>query len=55
MCPAYTPDFVKVAEAYGAAGYRIEKEEEVDETLKTAFQDKRPAFIDVLVNPEESA
>ena len=48
------PDFVKVAEAYGAAGYRIEKEEEVDETLKAAFQDKRPAFIDVLVNPEES-
>jgi acetolactate synthase-1/2/3 large subunit len=50
----YAPDFVKVAEAYGAAGYRIEKEEEVDETLKMAFQDKRPAFIDVLVNPEES-
>ena len=26
----YAPDFVKVAEAYGAAGYRIEKEEDVD-------------------------
>ena len=50
----YAPDFVKVAEAYGAAGYRIEKEEEVDDVLKKAFKDKRPAFIDVLVNPEES-
>ena len=50
----YAPDFVKVAEAYGAAGFRIEKEEEVDAVLSEAFKDKRPAFVDVLVNPEES-
>ena len=50
----YAPDFVKVAEAYGAVGFRIEKEEDVDSVLDEAFQDKRPAFIDVLVNPEES-
>ena len=50
----YAPDFVKVAEAYGAAGFRIEKEEDVDTILREAFQDKRPAFVDVLVNPEES-
>jgi acetolactate synthase I/II/III large subunit len=50
----YAPDFVKIAEAYGAAGYRIEKEEEVDEVLKEAFRNKRPTFVDVLVNPEES-
>jgi len=50
----YAPDFVKVAEAYGAAGFRIEKEEDVDTILREAFNDKRPAFVDVLVNPEES-
>ncbi|MDR2018137.1 MAG: biosynthetic-type acetolactate synthase large subunit [Syntrophobacterales bacterium] len=50
----YAPDFVKVAEAYGAAGFRIEKEEDVDRVLRAAFQDKRPAFVDILVNPEES-
>ncbi len=50
----HAPDFVKVAEAYGAAGYRIEKEEDVDRTLKEAFQNKRPTFIDVMVDPEES-
>jgi acetolactate synthase-1/2/3 large subunit len=50
----YAPDFVKVAEAYGAAGYRIEKEEDVDRTLKEAFRNKRPTFVDVMVNPEES-
>ncbi len=48
------PDFVKLAEAYGAAGYRIEKEEEVDSTLKKALANKMPTLIDVLVNPEES-
>ena len=49
-----SPDFVKVAEAYGAAGYRIEKEDDVDGVLREAFRNKRPTFIDVLVNPEES-
>jgi acetolactate synthase-1/2/3 large subunit len=50
----HAPDFVKVAEAYGAVGYRIEKENEVDKVLKEAFKNKRPTFIDVMVDPEES-
>jgi len=49
----YAPDFVKVAEAYGAAGYRIESEKEVDPVLKEAFRNNRTTFIDVRVNPEE--
>jgi acetolactate synthase-1/2/3 large subunit len=48
-----SPDFVKVAEAYGAAGYRIDKEEEVDMVLKEAFRNNQPAFIDVHVDPLE--
>ncbi|OPY73144.1 MAG: Acetolactate synthase large subunit [Syntrophorhabdus sp. PtaU1.Bin058] len=48
-----SPDFVKVAEAYGAAGYRIDKEEEVDKVLKEAFRNNQPAFIDVHVDPLE--
>jgi len=49
----YAPDFVKLAEAYGAKGYRIEKEEEVDTVLKEAFENNSPTFIDVHVDPEE--
>jgi len=49
----YAPDFVKLAEAYGAKGYRIEKEEEVDTVLKEAFDNNSPTFIDVHVDPEE--
>lgn len=48
------PDFVKLAEAYGAVGYRIEKEADVDSILKKAFKNQRPTFVDVMVNPEES-
>jgi acetolactate synthase I/II/III large subunit len=49
----HSPDFVKVAEAYGAAGYRIETEKEVDKVLKEAFRNGKTTFIDVMVNPEE--
>jgi acetolactate synthase-1/2/3 large subunit len=48
-----TPNFVKLAEAYGAVGYEIEREDEVDRVLKEAFSNGRPTFIDVHVNPEE--
>jgi acetolactate synthase-1/2/3 large subunit len=48
-----TPDFVKLAEAYGAVGYAIEDEKEVDKVLKKAFSNGRPTFIDVHVDPEE--
>ena len=48
-----TPDFVKLAEAYGAVGYEIEDEKEVDKVLKKAFSNGKPTFIDVHVDPEE--
>ncbi len=49
----FAPDFVKLAQAYNAVGYRIEKEEEVDHVLQEAFKNRRPTFIDVIVDPEE--
>jgi acetolactate synthase-1/2/3 large subunit len=48
-----TPNFVKLAEAYGAVGYEIEDEKEVDKVLKKAFSNGKPTFIDVHINPEE--
>jgi acetolactate synthase-1/2/3 large subunit len=48
------PNFVKLAEAYGAVGYEIEHESEVDKVLKKAFANGRPTLIDVHVNPEEN-
>jgi acetolactate synthase-1/2/3 large subunit len=47
------PNFVKLAEAYGAVGYEIEHESEVDKVLKKAFANGAPTLIDAHVNPEE--
>ncbi len=47
------PDFVKVAEAYGAVGLRLDNEKDVDTVLKEAFKNNKPTFVDVMVNPEE--
>jgi acetolactate synthase-1/2/3 large subunit len=53
-CPDYIPDFVKVAEAYGAVGIRVTKEEEVRPALQKAFSTPRPVVIDFIVHEEEN-
>lgn len=48
------PDFVKLAEAYGHVGIRIENLGELDAKLEEAFALKdRLVFVDVMVDPEE--
>jgi acetolactate synthase-1/2/3 large subunit len=49
-----SPDFVKLAEAYGAVGMRATKPEEVVPTLKKAFSVHKPIIIDFAVDPEEN-
>ncbi len=41
-----SPDFVKLAESYGALGIRVEKEEEIIPALKKAIDFKGPCLID---------
>jgi len=48
------PDFVKVAEAYGAEGIRVETEEEVVPALKRAISSKKPVVLDFWVEEEEN-
>ncbi|MEW6377953.1 MAG: biosynthetic-type acetolactate synthase large subunit [Thermodesulfobacteriota bacterium] len=49
-----SPDFVKLAEAYGAIGLRANKPEEVVPILKKAFSIPEPVIIDFVVDPEEN-
>jgi acetolactate synthase-1/2/3 large subunit len=52
-CPVYRPDFVKLAEAYGAVGLRVMKEEDVKPALLKAKEIKdKPVFIDFLIERE---
>lgn len=47
------PDFVKIAEAYGAVGLRATKPSEVEPVLKEAFKIKRTVFMDFVVDWKE--
>jgi acetolactate synthase I/II/III large subunit len=50
-----SPDFVKLAEAYGAKGIRVTKAAEVEPALKQAFKEKKvPVLIDFVVEQEEN-
>ena len=49
-----SPDFVKLAEAYGAVGLKATKPEEVIPILKKAFSISKPVIIDFVVDPEEN-
>ncbi|MFJ4045025.1 acetolactate synthase large subunit [Microbacterium sp. NPDC089987] len=47
------PDFVKLAEAYGCLGLRVEKEEDVDAAIQTALEtNDRPVVIDFVVSAD---
>ncbi|MBM4139950.1 MAG: biosynthetic-type acetolactate synthase large subunit [Nitrospira sp.] len=47
------PDFVKVAEAYGAVGFRATKPSEVEPVLKEAFKIKKTVFMDFIIDWKE--
>lgn len=52
--PEYTPDFVKLAESYGAKGIRVTKKEEIADALNEARKnDKVPTLIEFIISPEE--
>ncbi|MFC1480493.1 biosynthetic-type acetolactate synthase large subunit [Candidatus Omnitrophota bacterium] len=50
MCP----DFVKLAESYGAKGIRVTKKSEVKKAIKAAIKEKGPVVVDFLIEREEN-
>ena len=48
------PDFVKLADAYGAAGFRAERPDDLHSVLEAALNHKGVAVIDVVVSKEEN-
>lgn len=53
-CLDGSPDFVKLAEAYGAVGLRATKPSEVVPVIKKALSTPRPVFMDFVVEKEEN-
>lgn len=53
-CPPYTPDFVKLAESYGAKGIRVTKTEEIEAAFEEAKKStKIPTIIEFSIDPED--
>jgi acetolactate synthase-1/2/3 large subunit len=48
------PDFVKLAEAFGAVGLRAEKPSEVDDVIKEMIAVERPVIVDGVVDRAEN-
>ncbi len=48
-----SPDYVKLAEAYGVLGLRVTKEEDIDSALDKAIAFDGPVIIDFIVEPFE--
>jgi acetolactate synthase-1/2/3 large subunit len=51
---SHAPDFVKLAEAYGAEGYRVVRPDEVEAVLKMGLSRPGPVIMEFAVEPEES-
>ena len=52
--PEYTPDFIKLAESYGAKGIRVTKTDEIAAAFEEAKKNtKVPTLIEFIIDPEE--
>ena len=47
------PDYVKIAQAYGAEGVRVQSMNELEKAIKTALKTEVATVIDVPIDPEE--
>ena len=53
-CPPYTPDYIKLAESYGAKGIRVFKPEDIKNALEEARKNtKTPTLIEFIIDPED--
>lgn len=50
--PIWSPDYVKLAEAYGIAGFRVEQAGQIEEAVANAMQDPGPALVEFMIEQE---
>ena len=46
-------DFCKVAEGFGVTAYRVTEKEEFEKVFKKALDDRKPAFIEVVIDSDD--
>jgi acetolactate synthase-1/2/3 large subunit len=50
--PIWSPDYVRLAEAYGIAGYRVENARQIEEAIARAHADPGPALVEFMIEQE---
>jgi acetolactate synthase I/II/III large subunit len=50
--PIWSPDYVRLAEAYGIAGWRVESASELDETVRAAMAEPGPSVVEFMIEQE---
>jgi acetolactate synthase I/II/III large subunit len=50
--PIWSPDYVKLAEAYGIAGYRVEQGAQIAGAVEAALRDPGPALVEFVIEQE---
>jgi acetolactate synthase-1/2/3 large subunit len=50
--PIWSPDYVRLAEAYGIPGYRVERADQVDGVVRAALAHEGPALVEFLIEQE---
>ncbi len=53
-CLDYSPDFVQLAQAYGAEGFRVQNREDVEPVLRQALASEKTVVVEVIVEKEEN-
>ncbi|MBK8004686.1 MAG: biosynthetic-type acetolactate synthase large subunit [Gemmatimonadetes bacterium] len=50
--PIWSPDYVKLAEAYGIAGYRVQHSGQIEAAVAQALREPGPALVEFLIEQE---
>ena len=54
QCPPYAPDFMKLAEGYGAKGMRVEREEDISRAFAFARENRQgPTVLEFIIQSDE--
>jgi acetolactate synthase-1/2/3 large subunit len=50
--PIWSPDYVRLADAYGIAGWRVESASQLDECVRAAVAEPGPALVEFMIEQE---
>jgi len=50
--PIWSPDYVRLAEAYGIAGHRVESAGQLEDTVRAAMAEPGPALVEFMIEQE---